>query len=66
MSVPRIITPNYSQQDATFLGLFTFTDALHVQAAPPPIIRSEHITVHKASGISNPYRLLAATVEERE
>jgi hypothetical protein len=22
--------PNYSQQDATFFGLFTFTDVLHV------------------------------------
>jgi len=30
MSLHRNITPNYSQQDVTFLGLFIFTDALHV------------------------------------
>jgi len=26
------IIPNYSQQDATFLDLFIFTDALHVSS----------------------------------
>jgi len=30
MSVNRNTIPNYSQQDATFLDLFIFTDALHV------------------------------------
>jgi hypothetical protein len=28
MSVHRNIIPNYSQQDATFLGFFIFTEAL--------------------------------------
>jgi len=27
---PQHKIPNYSQQDATFLDLFIFTDALHV------------------------------------
>ena len=30
ISVLRNVIPNYSQQDATFLDLFVFTDALHV------------------------------------
>jgi len=33
MSVHRNIIPNYSQQDATFLDLFIFTDALHVSGS---------------------------------
>jgi len=30
MPVHRNIIPNYSQEDASFLDLFIFTDALHV------------------------------------
>jgi hypothetical protein len=30
MSMHHNIIPNYNQQDATFLDLFIFTDALHV------------------------------------
>jgi hypothetical protein len=32
--------PNYSQQDATFLDLFIFTDTQMFQAVPPHIIRN--------------------------
>ena len=48
------IIPNYSQQDATFLDLFTFTDALHVSGGSSAH-HQEHITVHTASGITNQY-----------
>jgi hypothetical protein len=44
--------PNYSQQDATFLDLFIFTDALHVSGGSSAH-HQEHITVHIASGIVN-------------
>ena len=46
--------PNYNQQDATFLGLFIFTDALHVSGCFSAY-HQEHITVHTASGIVNQY-----------
>jgi len=52
MSVHRNIIPNYSQQDATFLDLFIFTDALHVSGGFSAH-HQEHITVHTASGIVN-------------
>ena len=54
MSVHRNIIPNYSQQDATFLDLFIFTDALHVSGGSSAH-HQEHITVHTASGIVNQY-----------
>jgi len=43
--VHRNIIPNYSQQDAAFLDLFIFTDALCFQAVPPPIIRSTQLYI---------------------
>jgi hypothetical protein len=55
MSVHRNIIPNYSQQDATFLGLFIFTDALHVSGGSSAH-HQENTTVHTASGIVNQYR----------
>jgi len=42
--------PNYSQQDATFLDLFIFTDALHVSGGSSAH-HQENITVHTASAI---------------
>jgi len=51
MSVHRNIVPNYSQ-DATFLDLLIFTDALHVSGGSSAH-HQEHITVHAASGIVN-------------
>jgi hypothetical protein len=53
-SVHRNIIPNYSQQNATFLDLFIFTDALHVSGGTSAH-HQEHITVHTASGIVNQY-----------
>jgi hypothetical protein len=50
MSVHRNIIPNYSQQDATFLDLSIFTNALHVSGGSSAH-HQEHITVHTASGI---------------
>jgi len=50
----RNIIPNYSQQDAIFLGLFIFTDGLHVSSGSSAH-HQEHITVHTASGIVNQY-----------
>jgi hypothetical protein len=40
---------NYSQQDAMFLDLPIFTEALHVSGGSSPH-HQEHITVHTASG----------------
>jgi hypothetical protein len=54
MYVHRNIIPNYSQQNATFLDLFIFTDFLHVSGVSS-IHHQEHITVHKASGVVNQY-----------
>jgi hypothetical protein len=50
MSVHRNITTNYSQQDATFLDLSIFTDAVHVSGGFSAH-HQEHMTVHTASGI---------------
>jgi hypothetical protein len=44
--------PHYNQQDAKFLDLFIFTDALHVSGGSSTHYQ-EHITVHTASGIVN-------------
>jgi hypothetical protein len=52
MSVHRNIITNYTQQDATFLNLFTFTDALHVSGGFSAH-HQEHITVHTVSVIVN-------------
>jgi len=52
MSVHRNTIPNYSQQDATFLDLYIFTDALHVSGGSSAH-HQEHVTVHTASGIVN-------------
>ena len=52
MSVHRNIIPNYSQQDATFLDLFIFTDALYVSGGSSAH-HQEHISLHTASGIAN-------------
>jgi len=54
MSVHRNIFPDLCQQDATFLDLFIFTDALHVSGGSSAH-HQEHITVHTASGIVNQY-----------
>jgi hypothetical protein len=47
-----MMVPNYIQQDATFLDLFIFTDALHVSGGSSAH-HQEHLTVHTASGIVN-------------
>jgi hypothetical protein len=47
VSLNRNIIPNYNQQDATFLSLFIFTDALHVSGGSSAH-HQEHITVHTA------------------
>jgi hypothetical protein len=44
--------PNYSQQDATFLDSFIFTDALHVSGGSSAY-HQENTTVHTASGTVN-------------
>jgi hypothetical protein len=54
MSVLRNIIPNYIQQDATFLDLFIFTDALHVSDGFATH-HQEHASVHTASGFVNQY-----------
>ena len=54
MSVRRNIIPNYNQQDATFLDLFIFTDAVHVSGGFS-VHHQEHITVRTASGIVKQY-----------
>jgi len=54
MSVHCNIIPNYSQQDATFLDLFIFTNALHVSGGSSTH-HQEHKTVHTAAGIVNQY-----------
>jgi hypothetical protein len=46
------LIPNYSQQDATFLDLVIFTDALQVSGASHTH-HQEHTTVHTASGTVN-------------
>jgi hypothetical protein len=52
---PKLHTvPNYSQQDATFLDLFIFTDALQVSGVSSAH-HQEYITVHTASGIVNQF-----------
>jgi hypothetical protein len=43
--------PNYSQQRATFLDLFMFTDAVHVSGGFPTH-HQEHVTVNTASVLS--------------
>ena len=55
MFVHRNIIPNYNQQDAKFLDLLIFTDALHVSGGSSAY--QEHITVHtrRASGIVDQY-----------
>jgi hypothetical protein len=45
MSMHLNIIPNYSQQDATFLDSYIFTDALHVSGGYSAH-HQEHITVH--------------------
>jgi hypothetical protein len=63
MSVHSNIIPNYIQQDATFLDLLIFTDALH-DSGGSSARHQEHTTVQTASGIVKQYcLLLAATVE---
>jgi hypothetical protein len=52
MSVYRNIITNYTQQDATFLNFFIFTDALHVSGGSSAH-HQEHITAYTASGIDN-------------
>jgi len=50
----NVILPNYSQQDATFLDLSIFIDALHVSGGSSAH-HQEHITVHTVSGIVKQY-----------
>jgi len=45
MSVHHNIIPNYIQQNATFLDLFIFTDALHVSVGSSAH-HQEHTAVH--------------------
>jgi hypothetical protein len=47
-----ILIPSYSQQEATFLDLFIFKDALHVSGGFSAH-HQEHTTVQTASGIVN-------------
>jgi hypothetical protein len=54
MFLYRNIIPNYSQQDATFVDLLVFTDALNVSGGSSAH-HQEHITVHTASVIVNQY-----------
>ena len=54
MSVHRNVNPNYSQQEATFLDLFIFTDALHVSDGFSAH-HQELTTPHSASVIVNQY-----------
>jgi len=54
MSMHCNIIPNYSQQDATFLDLFIFTDAVHISGGSSAH-HQEHITVHTDSGIVDEY-----------
>ena len=51
MSVHRNVIPNYSQQYATFLDLFIFTDALHISGGSSAH-HLEHITVHNLQVLS--------------
>jgi hypothetical protein len=50
----RQCNSNYSQQDATFLDLFIFTEALYVSGSSSAH-HQELITVHTALGIVNQY-----------
>jgi len=62
MSVHRNIISNYSQQDAAFLYLFIFTNAVHVSGRS-----SAHHQEHNCTysfRYCQPILLLAATVEE--
>jgi hypothetical protein len=54
MFLRRNIIPNYSQQGATFLDLFIFTDAVHVSGGSSAH-HQEHVTVYTASDIVNQY-----------
>jgi hypothetical protein len=54
MAVHRNIITNYTQEAATFLNLFTFTDALHVSGGFSAH-HQEHITVHTVLGIVKQY-----------
>jgi hypothetical protein len=54
MSMHRNIIPYYSQQDAMFLDLLSFTDALQVSGVSS-VHHQEQITVHTAPGIVNQY-----------
>ena len=65
MSMHRNTIPNYNQQDATFLDLFTFTDALHVSGGSSTH-HQEHNTVHKSFRYCKLILLLAAVVVEME
>jgi len=65
MSLHRNTIPNYSQQDATFLDLFIFTDALHVSGGSFAH-HQEHVTEHKVFRYCQPILLLAATVDKKE
>jgi len=49
-----VLILNYSQQDATILDLFIFTDALRVSDGSSSH-HQEHIILHTASGIVNKY-----------
>jgi hypothetical protein len=49
-----LVILNYSQQDATLLGLFIFKDALHVSGGCSDH-HQEHTTVHTASAVVNQY-----------
>jgi len=39
------VFPDYNKQDAMFLDIFISTDALKIQAVPPPIIRSTKLYI---------------------
>jgi hypothetical protein len=54
MSVHRNIIPNYSQQDATFLGLSISKEALHVSGGSSAH-HQERTNVETASGIVKQY-----------
>jgi len=54
MFVHHNIIPSYSQQDATFLGLFISKDTVHISGGSSAH-HQEHITVQTASDFVNEY-----------
>jgi hypothetical protein len=60
MSLHLNIITNYTQEDATFLDLVIFTDAVHVSGGSPAHHQEQKLYIHFQ------ILLLAATVKEME